>query len=476
MSRRLARDASTRSRGCPSSSRPRTRPRRRIDARRRCPRADDDRQHRRARDGRLGHRRRRARRRSATATLPVPVVVLKQYRTPGVRRAAHARVRGLVLGRHRGDGVDGRAARSTPGAHARRGRRAAASSARSPPSAAALHVAVSRRAPDAARRARRAGRAAVRRRCSASGCCPRRTPVLVKAQQQLARRRDQCRPEVEGAANPARELARRIGRTIPLDLRRRARSARSPRCAGSATSTRTRRRPRSGTAYPELDHNEICGWGQHGDVTRQVLTLVELRHGFEHARLRAALRATTRARSRRRCAQVLEVRRRGRGPARPAARPHVPRRLDELLPRARQRRRPRPDRRHRAAEGTFARPAPGRVASGASVGPCRGCHPVIRADSIVTTTPRRRDTRDDRVDAPNDRSPAHDHDRTRTPASDTPRRRLRRLQGRRSLARRLRPQGDRARRARDARPHGAAGAPRRRRSRSPVPASPARCT
>ena len=25
-----------------------------------------------------------------------------------------------------------------------------------------------------------------------------------------------------------------------------------------------------------LTHNEICGWGQHGDVTRQVFTLVLL--------------------------------------------------------------------------------------------------------------------------------------------------------------------------------------------------------
>jgi glucose/mannose-6-phosphate isomerase len=34
--------------------------------------------------------------------------------------------------------------------------------------------------------------------------------------------------------------------------------------------------------YPELCHNEIVGWGQHGDVTRQVFTLVELRHDEEH--------------------------------------------------------------------------------------------------------------------------------------------------------------------------------------------------
>jgi glucose/mannose-6-phosphate isomerase len=33
---------------------------------------------------------------------------------------------------------------------------------------------------------------------------------------------------------------------------------------------------------PELCHNEIAGWGQHGDMTRQVFTLVKLRHDFEH--------------------------------------------------------------------------------------------------------------------------------------------------------------------------------------------------
>ena len=45
-------------------------------------------------------------------------------------------------------------------------------------------------------------------------------------------------------------------------------------------------------AYPELDHNEICGWGQHGDVTRQVFTIVELHHGLEHPRLERRMIAT----------------------------------------------------------------------------------------------------------------------------------------------------------------------------------------
>ena len=36
------------------------------------------------------------------------------------------------------------------------------------------------------------------------------------------------------------------------------------------------------SAQPELCHNEVCGWGQHGDVTRQVVTAIALRHDAEH--------------------------------------------------------------------------------------------------------------------------------------------------------------------------------------------------
>ena len=101
--------------------------------------------------------------------------------------------------------------------------------------------------------------------------------------------------------------------------------------------------------YPELDHNEICGWGQHGDVTRQMFSIVELRHGFEHKRLQLRFDATREIIDE--CVhQVLDGRGRGRRPARATARPHVPRRLDELLPRAAERRRSRPDRRHHRAE------------------------------------------------------------------------------------------------------------------------------
>jgi len=33
---------------------------------------------------------------------------------------------------------------------------------------------------------------------------------------------------------------------------------------------------------PALTHDEIAGWGQDGDVTRQVFQAIFLRHDFEH--------------------------------------------------------------------------------------------------------------------------------------------------------------------------------------------------
>jgi glucose/mannose-6-phosphate isomerase len=116
------------------------------------------------------------------------------------------------------------------------------------------------------------------------GLLPQAHALLVSAQEQVARRRDQCVPAVEGVANPARELARRIGRTIPL--------VHGGGALGAVAAYRWKcdvnenaKAPAFWNAHPELDHNEVCGWGQHGDVTRQVVTLVELRHGFEHERL-----------------------------------------------------------------------------------------------------------------------------------------------------------------------------------------------
>ena len=107
---------------------------------------------------------------------------------------------------------------------------------------------------------------------------------LEAAVRQLGRRRDACAPEADAPANPAREIARRIDGTIPLVY--------GGGALGAVAAMRWKcdinenaKAPAFWAAYPELDHNEICGWGQHGDVTRQVVSILELRHAHEHERL-----------------------------------------------------------------------------------------------------------------------------------------------------------------------------------------------
>lgn len=91
--------------------------------------------------------------------------------------------------------------------------------------------------------------------------------------------------ELNVAGSPAAVLARRIGRTLPIvygggligevaALRWKAQFNENAKVASFANRV------------PELTHNEICGWGQHGDVTRQVFSLVLLRHDTEHPQTR----------------------------------------------------------------------------------------------------------------------------------------------------------------------------------------------
>ena len=144
-----------------------------------------------------------------------------------------------------------------------------------------------------------------------AGLAPGAHANLVTAQAQLARRRDRCVPGMTGAANPARELARRLERTIPIVY--------GGGALGGVAAYRWKcdvnenaKAPAFWHQYPELDHNEICGWGQHGDVTRQLVSLVELRHGFEHKRLQ--LRFTVTRELIEECVhQVLEVEAEGEG-------------------------------------------------------------------------------------------------------------------------------------------------------------------
>ena len=147
--------------------------------------------------------------------------------------------------------------------------------------------------------------------CDRIGLLPGGEAAVKAAQAQAARRRDACRPEVTGQANPARELARRIGRTFPLIWGTGALGAVAA-YRWKADINENAKAPAFSNTFPELDHNEICAFGQHGDVTRQLVTVVELRHDHEHPQVARRV-AATRAIVDETVASVLEVRAEGEG-------------------------------------------------------------------------------------------------------------------------------------------------------------------
>ena len=133
-----------------------------------------------------------------------------------------------------------------------------------------------------------------------------------------------------------------------------ARSARSPPPVEEPGQRERQGARRSARHVPELCHNEICGWGQHGDVTRQVFTLVPL-----PPRLRAPaggppLRPHPRRRSTRSSPPSSRCRPRARAPLAQLF-DLMLRRLRQPAPGRRGRRRPRPDPRPRRPQG---RPRP----------------------------------------------------------------------------------------------------------------------
>jgi glucose/mannose-6-phosphate isomerase len=102
------------------------------------------------------------------------------------------------------------------------------------------------------------------------------------AVRQLQVRRDELAGRGESSA--AAIVARRIGRTIPL--------VHGGGAIGAVAAQRWKtqvnenaKAPAFWNVQPELCHNEVCGWGQHGDVTRQTITAVALRHDGEHPQL-----------------------------------------------------------------------------------------------------------------------------------------------------------------------------------------------
>ncbi len=123
------------------------------------------------------------------------------------------------------------------------------------------------------------------------GLVPDCGPSVDAAAAALARRRD----ALLGPGGAAQELARRIGRTIPLVYGSSGVSAVAARWWKARVNLNAKA-PAFAAVLPELTYDELAGWGQGGDITRQTMSLVLLRHAGEGAwagDLFGAVRAAT---------------------------------------------------------------------------------------------------------------------------------------------------------------------------------------
>lgn len=108
------------------------------------------------------------------------------------------------------------------------------------------------------------------------GLFPGATDWIAAAVAQLEARRT----ELSTDDNPAAALARSLAGTMPLVY--------GGGAAGTVAAARWKvqlnqsaKTPAWTGSLPDVVHGEIAGWGQHGDITRQVLSLVLLRHDEE---------------------------------------------------------------------------------------------------------------------------------------------------------------------------------------------------
>ncbi len=115
-------------------------------------------------------------------------------------------------------------------------------------------------------------------------------PDLAAASAALAPRRDAF---VAPGGLPE-ELARHIGRTFPLVYGSSGVGAVAARWWKDEVN-RNAKSPAFAAELPNLAYGELAGWGQSGDVTRQMLTLVQLRHGGESQRTADLFAAVTAA-------------------------------------------------------------------------------------------------------------------------------------------------------------------------------------
>jgi glucose/mannose-6-phosphate isomerase len=135
-----------------------------------------------------------------------------------------------------------------------------------------------------------------------AGLRPDCSAAVDAASAALARRRD----VLLAPGGPAAELARRIGRTIPLVYGAAGVGAVAAEWWKEQVNLNAKT-PAFASAVPALTHDELAGWGQGGDVTRQTMSLVLLRHAGEGPRA-AGLFDAVRAATDEVMADVFEVR------------------------------------------------------------------------------------------------------------------------------------------------------------------------
>jgi glucose/mannose-6-phosphate isomerase len=98
------------------------------------------------------------------------------------------------------------------------------------------------------------------------------------------------RNELITESNFARRLARQLGRAFPIIY-----GGNGP--GGTAAEfwkaqfNQNAKVAAFSNQVPELTHDEIAGWGQDGDVTRQIFQVFMLRHDFEHPQVSSRLAA-----------------------------------------------------------------------------------------------------------------------------------------------------------------------------------------
>jgi glucose/mannose-6-phosphate isomerase len=136
---------------------------------------------------------------------------------------------------------------------------------------------------------------------SATGLVPDYSEEVSAAAEFVARRRDAYVAERGTAA----ELARGIGRTIPLVYGSSGISGVAARWWKSCINLNAKSAAFA-AELPGLTYDELAGWGQGGDITRQTMTLVLLRHQGEPSAVPPLFEAV-RAATEEVMADVLEV-------------------------------------------------------------------------------------------------------------------------------------------------------------------------